>query len=455
MITEFIRQCPCCQVMSRLTSLHIKTHPFTCASYNPFEVLHWDHIGPLRADVNGSTFILVIIDAFWRWVELYSTKTTTAVETASCIFQHFGRFGTPEVVHTGRGTAFHNEVVEELLRMSGTEQSLTTAYSRGEEGIVERANHEVLRHLNAILFDSRVYDRWSFEQLPMVQRIMNTVEKTSTGVTPAQLILNNSISLPKQILMSQRVLHIQDTTRPTGQIALSDRMDDWISDSRRQIIMLWLSMTQLLPSIQSTHMCSSHLQSVAVTSFFHDIEDHTKCWWRATRSTSSRIWLMVNEHRRTSITYDPSIMTLPGHLHWALLSRMSKSSLWNRSTVIVAIDSVEAQWNSRYVGQDSGSHAIVGSHIKLSTIICDPMQWRPWFQVDIRFSSEFFPSRHVDGFFHDWFLVDETPHISVHYFLIHIIIYISHYSILENGGPSSERRGYCDSAVRPGTIGIS
>ena len=129
--------------------------------------------------------------------EFYPTKTTTAVETASCIFQYFGRFGTPEVVHTDRGTAFHNELVEELLLMSGTEQSLTTAYSSEENGIVERANQEVLRHLNAILFDSRVHDRWSFEQLPMVQRIMNTVEKTSTGVTPAQLILNNSISLFK------------------------------------------------------------------------------------------------------------------------------------------------------------------------------------------------------------------------------------------------------------------
>ena len=31
----------------------------------------------------------------------------------------------------------------------------------------------------------------------MVQRIMNTVEKTSTGVTSVQLILNNSISLFK------------------------------------------------------------------------------------------------------------------------------------------------------------------------------------------------------------------------------------------------------------------
>ena len=68
--------------------------------------------------------------------------------------------------------------------MTGVEQSLTTAYSSKENGIVERANQEKLRHLNAILFDSRVHDRWSFEQLPMVQRIMNTVEKTSIGVTP-------------------------------------------------------------------------------------------------------------------------------------------------------------------------------------------------------------------------------------------------------------------------------
>jgi hypothetical protein len=78
---------------------------------------------------NGNILILMIIDAFSRWVEFYSAKTTTAVESASCIFKHFGRFGTPEVVHTDRGTAFHNKLVEELLGMSSTGQSLTTAYS--------------------------------------------------------------------------------------------------------------------------------------------------------------------------------------------------------------------------------------------------------------------------------------------------------------------------------------
>ena len=107
--------------------------------------------------------------------------------------------------------------------MSGTDQSLTTAYSSEENGIVERANQEVLRHLNAILFDSRVHDRWSFEQLPMVQRIMNTVEKTATGVTPAQLILNNSVRLSSQILQSQRVMHREPgavTVNGAGPLAL-------------------------------------------------------------------------------------------------------------------------------------------------------------------------------------------------------------------------------------------
>ena len=104
------------------------------------------------------------------------------------MLQHFGRFGAPDVVHT------------ELLRVAGPNQSLTTAYSKEENAIVERANKEVLRHLNALLFDASVHYKWSYEQLPMVQCIMSMVGKTSTGVTPAELILNNAIRLQACIL---------------------------------------------------------------------------------------------------------------------------------------------------------------------------------------------------------------------------------------------------------------
>ena len=88
---------------------------------------------------------------------------------------------------------------------------------------MERANQEVLRHLRAILFDSHVHDKWSFEQLPFVQRIMNTLEKASTGVTPAELILSRSIRL------SSHILTPIDSTVNSSETPLEDRMDEWIS----------------------------------------------------------------------------------------------------------------------------------------------------------------------------------------------------------------------------------
>ena len=70
MVREFIRQCPECQITNRLR-IPIKTHQFTCASYNPLEVFHLDHIGPLTKDAHGNEYILVIIDAFSIWLKLF------------------------------------------------------------------------------------------------------------------------------------------------------------------------------------------------------------------------------------------------------------------------------------------------------------------------------------------------------------------------------------------------
>ncbi len=135
---------------------------------------------------------------------------------------------------------------------------------------MERANQEVMRHLRALLFDSRIHDKWSFEQLPLVQRIMNTVEKTSTGVTPADLILSHSIRLTSHIMSPiSGSVDSSDTS-------LSDRMDEWIF---RQHTLLVVAQESQLQSDQhitdnlSIHMYYIHLQWVVVTNCFPDIED--------------------------------------------------------------------------------------------------------------------------------------------------------------------------------------
>ena len=147
--------------------------------------------------------------------------------------------------------------------------------------IAERANQEVLRHLRALLFDSRVLDKWSFEQLPLVQRIMNTVEKTSTGVTPAELILSHSIRLSSHIMTPLSSVDSSDTS-------LSDRMDEWIS---RQHTLLVVAQENQLKSDQhqlvendpdiTDYPINSYVlytpPTGRVTSYFPSIRDLIKC----------------------------------------------------------------------------------------------------------------------------------------------------------------------------------
>jgi hypothetical protein len=86
------------------------------------------------------------------------------------------------------------------------------SFSKEENGLVERANQEIMHHLRTMLFDARVHDKWSYEKLPMVQRIMNTA---FTRVT--------------SIRLSNRILSPPGSINLLSQVALSDTMDNWVA----------------------------------------------------------------------------------------------------------------------------------------------------------------------------------------------------------------------------------
>jgi hypothetical protein len=54
----FISHSPCCQLMS-CVKYPIHTHPFIAGSYEPFERIHIDTIGPLPVDDDGNAYIII------------------------------------------------------------------------------------------------------------------------------------------------------------------------------------------------------------------------------------------------------------------------------------------------------------------------------------------------------------------------------------------------------------
>ena len=72
-VEQFCRQCPECQLMSQVKHV-VHTHPFTTAAYAPMERIAVDSIGPFEADCDGNTHIMVVIDCFTRYAELYAIQ---------------------------------------------------------------------------------------------------------------------------------------------------------------------------------------------------------------------------------------------------------------------------------------------------------------------------------------------------------------------------------------------
>ena len=133
-VRTFIRKCPLCQLTSQIKPL-VKAQKFTTVALYPFQVICADHIGPLPKDGEGYQYILVVICAFSRWIELFPTKTTTAEETARCIHQHFGRSGTADRIRTDNGPAFANDLLKGVMNLLGSTNEITTAYLSKENGI--------------------------------------------------------------------------------------------------------------------------------------------------------------------------------------------------------------------------------------------------------------------------------------------------------------------------------
>ena len=111
---------------------------------------HIDFIGPFP----DQGYILVIVDTFTRWVELYHTTDATSLSAAECLLKHFGRFGAPHQLRSDNGPHFIADVIREFLHLVGVSHTLTLAYSKQGNAIVERYNEEINQRLRALTFEN-------------------------------------------------------------------------------------------------------------------------------------------------------------------------------------------------------------------------------------------------------------------------------------------------------------
>ena len=181
-----------------------------------------DTIGPLPEDDKGNKYIIAIIDEFSHFLEIFAAPDATAVSAAHALFQRTGRYGIPTTLVSDGGSQFINSIISQFLELIGTDHHITLAYSKQENGIVERINKEILRHLKAIIYEKDILTKWS-QYLPMVQRIINSTISTSLNVSPAQIIYGGALNLNRGFIVS-----IEDKEKYDSEVTLSEYSKEMI-----------------------------------------------------------------------------------------------------------------------------------------------------------------------------------------------------------------------------------
>lgn len=183
---RWIAECPECQKY-RLAAKPVVAIPSPIASFQIFEELGVDFIGPLPKDVLDNCYIVNFVCMTTHYCELFAVESATAVIAAHCLLDVVARYGCFRRLRSDRGTHFVNEIIMEFCRLFEIQQVLTLPERPQANAIVERNGGEATRHLRALVAARDLRSMWSV-MLPLTRRIINNTWKKAINNTPHRLI---------------------------------------------------------------------------------------------------------------------------------------------------------------------------------------------------------------------------------------------------------------------------
>ena len=172
--------------------------PSPMGVYRVSERINIDSVGPLTQS-DEYTHIMVIIDCFTRFTELYALRGTGGTEATEALYDYVNRYGNLTEILTDGDSQFNNEQIRELAKKLGAKFDTTKAHSKEENSMVERANKEVVRHLRNFLGPARILVGWH-KQIRQVQIIINGAVHHTLGVSPATVLYGGLIDVHKGVI---------------------------------------------------------------------------------------------------------------------------------------------------------------------------------------------------------------------------------------------------------------
>ncbi|GFX65955.1 retrovirus-related Pol polyprotein from transposon 412 [Trichonephila clavipes] len=167
----------------------------------PFERIAFDILGPLPRTASGNKYLLVVIDYFTKWPEVYPIPDQEAPTVAEAVVQHWiSRYGVPLQLHSDQGRNFVSAVLKGVCELLGIDKTKTTPLHPQSDGMVERFNRTILNNLSLMV--SKNQQDWD-QKVPLFLLAYRSAVHETTGYSPSQMLFGRDLRLPCDLLFGR------------------------------------------------------------------------------------------------------------------------------------------------------------------------------------------------------------------------------------------------------------
>ena len=200
MTADIDTKCKQCNICQRRQSPTPKSRALLqqIVATRPGEIVHADLL-ELTKTANGNKYVLALMDAFTKFVNVYPVSNQRADTIADIILNHYmPEHGVIEQLHTDQGGGFEAKLMKEVCEILQIRKTRTTGYHPQSNGLIERFNRTLINML-AKHHEGHPED-WD-KHLSLTSMAYNSTVHTSTGYTPYFLTHGREMRLPVDLLI--------------------------------------------------------------------------------------------------------------------------------------------------------------------------------------------------------------------------------------------------------------